>query len=256
MSETGEAMKLDDLLASPFGQRMGEEICTELLETVEPLQIPTNETVFEEGDQPEGLYLVIDGQLKLIRSGPGYREHIVHLAERHSMFGEASLFLDEHPVTAIALQDSSLMFLPRDDFLGCMGHHPRLQNYIMGVMANWMSQLIEKIDQLTLCDGAQRLAIYLVELHEKSPYSDYVTAAQVELPTRKRDLATMLNMNQPSLSRILRQFQDQELIEVQGRRMILKDLEALRAMTRLPKLQGGVHREDDPHLPVSTGSGP
>jgi hypothetical protein len=46
------------------------------------------------------------------------------------------------------------------------------------------------------------------------------------------------------LSRILRQFQDQDLITVQGRLMVLKDLEALRAMTRLPKLQGGVRRDD------------
>ncbi len=144
----------------------------------------------------------------------------------------------------MALQDSEIMFFPRDPFLDCMGHHPELQHYIMSVMAHWMSQLIEKIDQLTLCDGAQRLATYLVGLHDKNPYAEFMTGAQVELPTRKRDLATMLNMNQPSLSRILRQFQDQDLIDVRGRLMVLKDLEALRAMTRLPKLQGGVERQD------------
>ncbi len=244
MSNTSGSMKLSQLLASPFGRRMGETVCTELFGLAELLHFPAGETVFEEGDQPEGIYLVLKGQLKLIRSGPAYREHIVHLAEVHSMFGEASLFLEVHPVTACALEDSELMFFPREGFLECMGHHPLLQNYIMSVMARWMSLLIEKIDQLTLCDGAQRLANYLVALHEKSPYADFMTGAQVELPTRKRDLATMLNMNQPSLSRILRQFQDQDLIEVQGRLLILKDLEALRAMTRLPKLQGGVRRED------------
>ncbi len=244
MSDRNTGLDIQDLLASPFGRRMGDEICAELFESAELLECPANESLYEEGDQPEGIYLVLDGQLKLTRSGPGYREHIVHLAEAQSMFGEAALFLEHHPVSAIALQGARIMFFPREAFLACMGHHVELQAYIMGVMANWMSQLIEKIDQLTLCDGAQRLANYLVGLHEKSPYADYMTGAQVELPTRKRDLATMLNMNQPSLSRILRQFQDQELIEVQGRRMILKDLEALRAMTRIPKLQGGVVRED------------
>ena len=108
----------------------------------------------------------------------------------------------------------------------------------MQVMAGWMSQLIEKIDQLTLCDGAQRLARYLIGLHERSPYAEYVTGAQVELPTRKRDLATMLNMNQPSLSRILRQLQDEDLIEVRGRRLVLKDMEALRGLARMPSFPG------------------
>jgi CRP/FNR family transcriptional regulator len=223
---------------------MGEEICKDLLAVAERMLCKTDDIIFEIGDQPEGVYLVLQGQVKLIRSGPGYREHIVHLAERHAMFGEASLFLEEHPVSSVALQTSELVFLPRDGFLEVLDRHPLLQRYIFGVMAHWMTLLVEKIDQLTLCDGAQRLAHYLVDLHEKSPYSGYMTSAQVELPTRKRDLATMLNMNQPSLSRILRQLQDQDLIEVQGRRLVLKDLEALRAMTRLPKMQGGVRRED------------
>ncbi len=45
-------------------------------------------------------------------------------------------------------------------------------------------------------------------------------------------------MNQPSLSRILRQLQDQALIEVKGRRVVLKDLEALRGLARLPEFRG------------------
>ncbi len=244
MSTTPTKVKLDELQESPFGKRMGEEICTDLLVVAERMICEPEETIFEIGDQPEGLYLVLRGQVKLIRSGPGYKEHIVHLAERHAMFGEASLFLEAHPVSSVALQATELIYLPRDGFLEVLDRHPLLQRYIFGVMAHWMTLLVEKIDQLTLCDGAQRLAHYLVDLHEKSPYSGYMTSAQVELPTRKRDLATMLNMNQPSLSRILRQLQDQDLIEVQGRRLVLKDLEALRAMTRLPKMQGGVRRED------------
>lgn len=244
MSDNSRCVVLEDFLASRFGRRVGEPICRELLTVAECLRCAAGDPLYEEGDQPEGLYLVLAGQLKLIRSGPGYKEHIVHLAERHSMFGEAALFLPGHPVSCIALEDAQVAFLPREPFLEIMDRHPALQRYIFEVMAGWMSQLIEKIDQLTLCDGAQRLAHYLVDLHEKSPYADYMTSAQVELPTRKRDLATMLNMNQPSLSRILRQLQDQELIEVRGRRLVLKDLEALRAMTRLPRMHGGVMRQE------------
>jgi CRP/FNR family transcriptional regulator len=137
----------------------------------------------------------------------------------------------------VTLKPTRLLRFPREPFLEVMGRHPVLMRYLLDIMAHWLRQLIEKIDELTLCDGAQRLARYLMGLHAKSQYSDYVTSAQVELPTRKRDLATMLNMNQPSLSRILRQFQDEGLVEVSGRRLVLKDLDALRVMARLPKLR-------------------
>ncbi|MBU0742473.1 Crp/Fnr family transcriptional regulator [bacterium] len=234
MASIARKEQLEFMLDSPFGRRMGREICAAMLEYAETIEAKADEVIIEQGASPRGLYMVIEGQVKLLRSGPGYREHIVHLAEAHAMFGEGALFLQGHPVATVALQDSRLLLFPREPFLLTMAAYPELQHYIMRVMAGWISQLVEKIDQLTLCDGAQRLARYLVGLHERSPYADYVTGAHVDLPTRKRDLATMLNMNQPSLSRILRQLQDAELIDVQGRRVVLKDMEALRGMARMP----------------------
>lgn len=242
MDATSVTKYTDQLPDSPFGRKVGPDICGFLLGMAEPIDLEAGATLFEEGDAPQGVYFVCAGQVKLIRSGPGYREHIVHLAERQAMFGEASLFLSNHPVTAVALKPSTLLRFPRAPFLEYMSRQPLLQGYILEIMACWLEQLIEKIDELTLCDGAQRLARYLVGLHDKNPYAGFVTAAQVELPTRKRDLATMLNMNQPSLSRILRQMQDQTLIEVKGRRVVLKDLEALRGLARLPEFRG-VHRD-------------
>ena len=233
---------LASLQASAFGQRMGPRICEEIIDMAEPIEVSADVTLFAEAEEPSGLFLVLEGQVKLIRSGPGFREHIVHLAEERAIIGEASLFLESHPVTAVTLKPTRLLRFPREPFLEVMGRHPVLMRYLLDIMAHWLRQLIEKIDELTLCDGAQRLARYLVALHAKSHYSDFVTSAQVELPTRKRDLATMLNMNQPSLSRILRQFQDDGLVEVGGRRLVLKDLDALRTLARLPKLRG-VRRE-------------
>lgn len=225
---------LRQLSETPFGKRVGGEICAGLCGFAVEREVPEGETIFAEGDEPAGIYVVLEGQVKLIRSSGDLREHIVHLAEKQAVFGEASLFLGSHPVSGVTLQPTTLLLFPRVPFLEFMGHEPELQAYILDIMAQWLKQLIEKIDELTLCDGAQRLARYLVGLHEKSPYADYVTAAHVDLPTRKRDLATMLNMNQPSLSRILRQLQDQEMIEVKGRRVVLKDLDALRGLARLP----------------------
>ena len=226
--------QLEFMLDSPFGRRMGRRICQAMLVYAETVEVAADETIIEQGAMPRGLYMVRSGQVKLLRSGPGYREHIVHLAEAPDMFGEGALFLSAHPVAAVALRETSLLLFPRETFLETMASHPELQRYIMEVMAAWIFRLVEKIDELTLCDGAQRLARYLLGLHARSPYADYMTGIHVDLPTRKRDLATMLNMNQPSLSRILRQLQDADLIEVQGRRLVLKDLEALRGMARMP----------------------
>jgi CRP/FNR family transcriptional regulator, dissimilatory nitrate respiration regulator len=233
------------LLNSPMGRYVGQDICDKLLSFASQQSISADTQMFDLNDPSKGIYLVVDGKVKLTRSGPGYREHIVHLAEANAVFGEASLFLGKNPVAATAIEDASLLFFPAKQFLDTMSREYVLQKYLLGVMAGWMQKLIDKIDQLTLHDGAQRVAGYLVSLLDNSPYAEYVTTVQVELPTRKKDLATMLNMNQPSLSRILRQLQDEKLIDVRGRRVSLLDMDTLRAMSRLPRVKTELVKRED-----------
>lgn len=233
------------LCESPMGKAIGGALCDQLLTYAVPMTVPANTLMFEIDDTPKGMYLVVSGKLKLTRSGPGYREHIVHLAETNAVFGEASLYLGKHPVAATTMEDACLLLFPAEPFLETMSREPALQKYLMRVMAGWMQRLIEKIDQLTLHDGAQRVAGYLLSLLEKSPYAEYLKTVEVELPTRKKDLATMLNMNQPSLSRILRQLQDEGLIAVKGRRVNLKDMVTLRAMTRIPAMEISLVKRED-----------
>jgi len=226
------------LAESPLGHHLGSELCAALAERARVEDYAPEEAVFRLGEPSRALYVVLEGQVKLVRSGPGYREHIVHLAERLHMFGEASLFLPGHPVSAIAVKETSLALIPRDHVLELMEREPQLNRYFLNILASWLNELIEKIDQLTLLDGAQRLSRYLLELAEEQADAGGTGPVVVQLPVRKQELAMMLNMNPPSLSRILRQLQQQGLIRVQGRRIALEDMGALRAMTRLPVFRG------------------
>lgn len=220
---------------SCFGQHVGKEIVRQVAAGGRLERFPAEETIFRLGEPSAALYTVQEGQVKLVRSGPGYREHIIHLAERYHMFGEASLFLPGHPVTAVTVTPASVVVIPREHLQSVMSREPRLQAYFLEVLAAWLNELIEKIDQLTLLDGAQRLARFLLERLEDTESAGAESESPVvQIPTRKRELATMLNLNPPSLSRILRQLQEQGLIRVRGRRIELLDRQGLRAMTRLP----------------------
>jgi CRP-like cAMP-binding protein len=222
------------LLESPFGKAVGEEVCAEILRRADREDWPANSVVFQEGDEAAGMYFVVSGLVKLARIAPDGRENVLTFVEPPGLFAEAAIFIGKYPATAITLADTELLLLRRRDVMDLVGRHEEFLKFLFGTMARWLQRLVAKIDQLTLSDGTARVARYLLaELDKQTPVLDF-KIPRVTLPSKKGDLATLLNMNQPSLSRIFRRLQDDNVIDVQGRTIFLNDLEALSKLTMPP----------------------
>jgi CRP-like cAMP-binding protein len=223
-------------LASSFGKAVGEEVCTGILRRAERQEWPANSMVFAEGDEAAGMYFVAKGLIKLARITPDGRENVLTFVEPAGMFAEAAIFLGKYPATAMALADTELLLLRRRDIMELISKHELFLSFMFGAMARWLQRLVTKIDQLTLSDGTARVARYLLSQLEKQKSQVEYKVPRVNLPSKKGDLATLLNMNQPSLSRIFRRLQDEKIIDVQGRTIYLNDLQALNKLT-LPPLE-------------------
>jgi len=223
-------------LSSDFGKAVGAEVCAEILHRAVKQNWPANSMVFQEGDDAAGMYFVASGLIKLARITPDGRENVLTFVEPPGMFAEAAIFLGKYPATAMALADTELLLLRRRDVMELLRTHEAFLNFLFMGMARWLQRLVVKIDQLTLSDGTARVARYLLsQLEKQKPRLDY-KVPRVTLPSKKGDLATLLNMNQPSLSRIFRRLQDEKIIDVQTRTIYLNDLEALNRLT-LPPLE-------------------
>jgi len=223
-------------LASPFGRAVGEEVCAEILRRADRQNWPADSVVFQEGDAAAGMYFVARGLVKLARISPDGREAVLTFVEPPGLFAEAAIFIGKYPATATTLADTDLLILRRRDVMELISLHEEFLNFLFSTMARWLQRLVAKIDQLTLSDGTARVARYLLsELDKQRPSLDF-KVPRVTLPSTKGDLATLLNMNQPSLSRIFRRLQDDKIIEVQGRTIFLNNLEALNQLT-LPPLE-------------------
>lgn len=221
-------------VSSSFGKAVGEEVCVEILHRAEKQSWPANSMVFQEGDEAAGMFFVAKGLIKLARITPDGRENVLTFVEPPGLFAEAAIFLGKYPATATALAETELLLLRRRDMTELISKHESFLNFLFGAMARWLQRLVTKIDQLTLSDGTARVARYLLlQLEKQKPPLDY-KVPRVSLPSKKGDLATLLNMNQPSLSRIFRRLQDEEIIDVQGRIIYLNDLPALNKLTLPP----------------------
>jgi CRP-like cAMP-binding protein len=191
------------------------------------------ETLFDRGDAPLGMYVVAFGQVKLaLVNGHGV-EKVIDLRGAGQSFGEAVMFLEKpHVVTAQAVSDTLLLLLPSEAIVARIEQDPRFARAIIGGLSRRLHELVADVERLATRSGTARFIGFLLrdcgaQLDEVET-SGEATEVDINLPVAKGVVASLLNVTQEHLSRILHDLAEAGLIEVHGRRIRVLDLHRLR----------------------------
>jgi CRP/FNR family transcriptional regulator len=181
-------------------------------------------TIFSEGEEANGFYVVMTGRVKIFKLSPDGKEQILHLFGPGEPFGEVPVFTGQHfPANAEALEESRVLFFPRKSFVDLIKKNPSLALNMLAVLSKRLRRFAALIDDLSLKEVPGRLAAYLLYLSEQNK-----GMKDIELTITKAQLASLLGTIPETLSRILGKLSSQGLIETDSRRIKLLDLEALR----------------------------
>lgn len=179
---------------------------------------PKDAQLFESGAEANGFYAVLTGRMKIFRTSPSGKEHILHVFGPGELFGEVAVFQGgTFPANAQALEESTTLFIPRRDFRDMLGREPDMALKMMGLLAGRLRSLVNKVDDLTLKETPSRVAAYLLLLRSAQG-GDTLT---LDLP--KGQIAFYLGTIQETLSRILKRFTDEGLIELRGKEITILD---------------------------------
>lgn len=182
------------------------------------------ENIFFEGDDGIGFYVVGEGKVKISKISPAGKEHILHIFGGGEPFGEVPVFNGmPFPATAEALIKTNSLFFPREKFVRLVESNPSLALNMLAVLSFRLRKFTTQIENLSLKEVPARLASYLVYLSEEQKNNNIV-----ELDISKGQLASLLGTIPETLSRIFSKMNDGGLIEVNGKRITLLDLEALK----------------------------
>lgn len=183
------------------------------------------ELIYQKGESPQEMYLVITGQIKLTLSTPAGMETIVYMAGPGDSFGEETVFPGGHaPLSAQANKDSLVISLGQAALRNCMAHSPEFAEVLLGRMGKRMCQLIENLETCVQRNSAQRVAHFL---SQRAP--DRVSSFDLELDVNKSTIASQLNLAPETFSRVLNRLSREGLIDLKGRHITLRNLESLRA---------------------------
>ena len=190
-------------------------------------------TVFLEGDDCNGFYIVADGKVKIYKVSVEGKEHILHIYGSGNPFGEVPVFSGrKFPASAQTLLKSHLLFFPRTAFVDLISSNPSLALNMLAVLSMRLRQFTVQIENLSLKEVPGRLASYLLYLTKEQGRLDSVT-----LSISKGQLASLLGTIPETLSRILGKMNQQHLIEAHGREIKILDFSGMEDLAEYGKLQ-------------------
>jgi CRP/FNR family transcriptional regulator len=181
-------------------------------------------TIFRQGQDCPGIYLVGSGLVQIFQIGPGGKQHVLHLVGPGHTFAEAAAIGGfACPAWAEAVEDTCCLLLPREPFTQALQQNHALCLELLGSFALWVRHFVNLVEDIALRDAIGRVARYLTQ--NVDPQTQ-----RVRLAPLKKHVASHLNLTAETLSRTLRRLTDEGFIHSpDGRTIIVTDLSRLAA---------------------------
>jgi CRP/FNR family transcriptional regulator len=177
------------------------------------------QVLFHEGTRPMGVFCVNAGRIKVYRVGQDGKEQIIKISASGDLLGYKALLAEQHySLSAEALDDCVICFVPKEDFLSLIHPGSKFYSDILKLVCAENNELATKMTLLAQNSVRQRLAIVLLMLKETYGL-EQTSEGEIEINLSREDLANIVGTATESLIRLLHDFKEEGLIETSGRKI-------------------------------------
>jgi CRP/FNR family transcriptional regulator len=183
--------------------------------------------LYYEGTKPLGIFCVNAGVIKVYKTASNGKEQILYLAKQGDFLGYSALLGEENYTnSAMILEDAKICFIPRDAFLGSMMKNADFFKRITKQLSHELGVMEEKLTDASQKSIRERLAYLLLQLGntygvEGGGYQ------RIDLLLTREELAGMVGTATESVIRLLSEFKKDGLIELEGKKILIKDKKGL-----------------------------
>jgi CRP/FNR family transcriptional regulator, cyclic AMP receptor protein len=206
----------------PLFSELGPAELQRVVEVARERTYPKNSVILFEDDPGDALYVVAKGQVKVVLIGEDGREVILSVLGEGEHFGEMAL-IDDEPRSAhvIAMEDSTLVVLRREDFQPILSQTPQIGLALLKELSRRLRRVDEKVGSLVLLDVNGRVAQLLLDLAIEAG-GDRITRHLTH-----HTIAQMIGSSRETVSRTMRELVDKGLISVSRKDIVIRDRAAL-----------------------------
>jgi CRP/FNR family transcriptional regulator len=176
------------------------------------------EMLFWEGEPCAGIFLIVEGSVKIFKTSPGGREMMLALEAAPSTVAELPLFDGgPYPASVRAVGPVTSLFINKGDFQQVCRQYPDVALKILAVVGRRLRHLVGVVEAMTFGSVTQRLARMLLDAAAQAGASEF------DLPITHAEMASRLGTVREVVSRNLARFRAEGLVRMQGHRMEIVD---------------------------------
>lgn len=204
-------MSLDDLGRLPRFSTLPPDALQALGEAAIERTYEPDAMLWLAGTRPSGLFVVLEGEVKIVRSREG-RQHLIHRGKPGATLGEVPLFAGgTYPASAIAVGRTRCLVLPRERLDAAIAAHPDVARLFMRGLARRIRALVERLDERSSTNIRTRVARWLLARAASDP------EAWFALGRTQEELAEELGTVREVVVRALAELRESGAIESDGR---------------------------------------
>jgi DNA-binding response OmpR family regulator len=166
--------------------------------------------IFSEGDTPSTVFFVKSGSVKIFKSHPDGKELITNLYKTGDFFGfEPLLENGLYHETAVLMEDSEIVLIPKNDFLILLNSHADVSASFISLLCRKVSEKESQLVNLAYNSVRQRTAEALLKVSQLADEKEKISIS-------REDLAKIVGTASESVIRVLSDFKDEGLIEIEA----------------------------------------
>jgi CRP-like cAMP-binding protein len=185
--------------------------------------------IFEEGETLKGIFCIKDGVCKLSKLSSNGKDQIVKLVKPGELLGQRSMISDEVAnLSAVALEDMEVCFIPKMEIINFFNENNEFSMNLMRTICGDLKDADDHMVSMAQKTVKARLAetlVYLLETFGKNEDDS------LRIQLSREELAGMIGTATESCIRLLSDFNKLGLIELVGKKIVLKDVSKLKKLS-------------------------
>ena len=198
-----------------------------------PRTVGTGFLLFRAGERCSGLYVVLEGRVRIYRTAADGREQTLAVEGPGNPVAELPLVDGgPYPASAVTTAASRLVFLPRTEFEHAFRTDPEVATAVVQALGTRLRHFVQLVETLAFRDVAARLAMLLADYGDRQGQVQG-EVVELDLERTQEELAAELGTARESVSRAMKQLTKRGLIlKRTGTRFTLTNTDRLRAWAR------------------------
>jgi CRP-like cAMP-binding protein len=170
-----------------------------------------NEIIFDEDEQANFYYQILDGSVRLFNSNDEGKEFTQGIFCKGDGFGEPPLFINEtYPAKAVTIQDSTILKLSKDKFFKILDEYPSIQKYFLVLLAQKIHSKSKTSKEIINQKPEFRVIAFLNSFKKKAGN----THEKILIPYTRQEIANYTGLRVETVIRVFTQMNKNNKVDI------------------------------------------